>query len=221
MLAWPEAYQAALSHTPRREGFSGGFHEYATAFGLAVKPVMQSSLTPREYYAADWTQIWQALLRVFIFTSIVFFTTAFFFLQAQENRLRSVKVTVETHRQFLHKLEGPYQEMLRWKDLLARAQFPVPAAAQFFNALFRLTPIDLVLNTVSYDRESGDIMMEGVIYGDARKRGVVMVEFSKVFKRDPRFKKVEVPLWDTNAADQSKGRFRFNAQFKMPAAVQI
>jgi len=214
MLAWPAEHNAALKQTQNPESFRSGFHEYATAFGLALKPAMQSSLTPREYRSADWVEIGQALLRVFVFTSCIFFITAFVFLQAQETRLKGVKLTVSEHRQFLNKLEGPYQDMLKWESLLKRAEFSAPAAADFFEALTRLTPLDLVLTAVSYDRESGDILIEGVIYGDPRKRGVVMVEFSKVFKRDPRFKKVEVPLWESGTSDEGKGRFRLSAQYQ-------
>jgi len=220
-LQWPEAQKAVLKRAVDSEGFQNGFHEYATAFGLAVKSAGKSSLTPREYYSADYAQIWQALVRIFVFTSTVFFTAAFFFLQAQENHLKSVKVTVDAHRTFLNKLDGPYQEMLKWESLLKRAAFSSPAVADFLQALVRLTPPDLVLTAIAYNRESGDILIDGVIYGDPRKRGVVMVEFSKVFKRDPRFKKVEVPLWESNASDEAKGRFRLSAQYQSAAQAEV
>ncbi|MBP9864785.1 MAG: hypothetical protein KBC91_00130 [Candidatus Omnitrophica bacterium] len=221
MLVWPTNRQAALSNVPLQEVFQNGFHEYATAFGLAVKPAMESSLTPREYYSADWVQIWQALLRVFVFTGSIFLAVSFFFLQIQENRLRSVKMAIDTHRTFLNKLEGPYQEMLKWENLLKRAEFSAPSAADFFQVLTRLTPPDLVLTGISYDRESGDILMEGVIYGDPRRRGVVMVEFSKVFKRDPRFRKVEVPLWESNATSEGKGSFRLSTQYQSQTGAGV
>lgn len=219
ILGWPPEHKAELSRIQNQEAFQQRFHEYATAFGLAVKPAMKSSLTPSEYHSADWAQIWQALLRVFVLISAIFFAAAFFFLQAQENRLKGVKLAVDTHRTFLKKLEGPYQEMLKWESLLQRAEFLSPMAGSFLQALTRLTPPDLALSAISYNRESGDILIEGVIYGNPRRRGVVMVEFSKVFKRDPRFKNVEVPLWESGATDESRGRFRLSAQYKTQPRV--
>ncbi len=219
ILVWPETRAAALAHIRHAEVFQENFHEYVTALGLALKPGLRSSLTPREFQAADWTQIWQAFLRVFALLGAVFLISAFAFLQAKEARLISVKQTVDTHRHFLKMLEGPYQEMLRWENLLGRAEFPAPPAGDFLQMLSRMTPADLLLQGLFYNRESGDIWLEGLIYGDPKRRAVIAADFSRIFKRDPRFRNVEMPLWESGTSDADKGHFRLTLQCKIPGKV--
>lgn len=215
VLRWPEERIAAVSRAHHADVFQKSFHEYATALGLAVKPALQSSLTPREFQSADWAQIWQGLLRVFALVGSIILAGSFIFLQAKEIRLISLKQTVDTHRMFLKKLEGPYQEMLRWEQLLRRAEFHAPQAEDFLRMLTRMTPADLILQNLSFNRESGDMVLDGVIYGDPKKRAVVLANFSKVFKQDPRFKNITVPLWESSASGADKGRFKLTARYQV------
>ncbi len=217
-MVWPAGHTAQGEGEENSRAWQENFHEYATALGLAMKPSFQFSLTPHEYLAADWVEIAEALLRVFSVVGLALLVISFSFLQMQESNLRKLKAVVEEHRHFLSKLEGPYQEMVRWESFFARSDYPRPSAADFLKTLNRISPPNLVLVSTSYSREAGEILLEGFIYGDPRQRAITLADFSKIFKKNPQFKNVEVPLWEPAASGADKGHFRLVAQYRQQEA---
>ncbi len=214
-LVWPAGMdRQRLEGEETLRQWRDNFHEYATAFGLAVKPSFQSSLTPHEYRSADWIEIVDAVLRVFSVVGTALLITGFLFLYLSGAHLKSLKKVVDLHRHFLTKLEGPYQEMVQWEKFFERSDYPVPGAAEFLKMLSRLSPSNVVLLSVSYSREAGSVFLEGLIYGDPKQRAITLADFSDIFKKDPHFKNVEVPLWEPAASGAGKGRFRLVAQYK-------
>ncbi len=188
------------------------FNEYATAAALALKKPGEFNLVPAEAKTLDWSFLLKPALRIFSAAALIFCVAGFGFLQAQEIHYKQVKIIVTQHRGFLKLLEGPFLEMNRWEQFFAHGDYGAVPAPGFLKRLGRITPGNMLLTSLSINRRSAQLYLEGTLYGDAKNRAITQAEFTKALKESGWVEQLEMPAWEPSGSGVDKGTFKMTGR---------
>jgi hypothetical protein len=102
--------------------------------------------------------------------------------------------------------------MIKWKKFLDEADDNSRGTSSILKALSRKTPQNLLLSTIVISQENHSLMVEGIIFGDAKGRAITIADYSKALKETSLLTQIEVPQMDPVGAGDKEGTFRLTAR---------
>jgi type IV pilus assembly protein PilM len=214
LLTLPETASLTFERTSDQESFEKEFRDYATALALAMQPHGCANLTPQEFYASPWERAGGTALRMGAVAILALFFTFFVFLNAQIHTLREMRDILGGQWGFLQKLETIYNDMIQWDRFLKKVDSRVLSASGVFELISHHAPPRLLIWEFSLNRDQGMMVIEGLIYGDAKRRAVTMAEFSKALEETPYFENIEVLVLEPYEGSETMGVFKLSAHLK-------
>jgi len=198
----------SLNRCPNPGAFCDRFHEYATAFALALSREDARDLVPREYQTNRLEVMLGSLTRVVPFAVVPLLLTWFVFLFFQVRHLEEERGAVTVQQGFSTQIEGPYYEMKQWELFYSKVDGQMMPASHVFKVFSRLIPKNILLTQFSFDREARSLSLEGQVSGDPKKRAVTMTILKDALLGIPHFQNVTVPkLEPVRGQRDSLGRF--------------
>ncbi len=208
LLTFSEKINVFAENESDVSAFKGKFHEYATALALAFTPEGRGDLTPPKYFAGPFEKMTDIALRLSPIPIAFIFIIWLFFLNTEIKNLSGIKLVLEEQRTSLVKVETPYFEMMKWEKFLRGADARTLPASHVLKALSRRIPRNVILTRFYLERDRASGLLEGIVYGDPKKRAITLAEFSEALDSSMYFEKAEVSSLRSYSSEEEAGQFK-------------